>query len=187
VWRSVSAVRLEELFVAAAVGLGALPLMPAVGVARRANAHQPRIYIDACGAAFAPRSFLFECSTSAGPPPQTRAFDLTYRHYGTGLALAVGEVDVCLGPDSRVQEFCLEGARYRAEAGESYRTYRATFRFFDVVSCTSRMYSGPRLFYGKFSYTFAGRPWETRTHLPPENFFFEDERLKCHPVRLPVR
>jgi hypothetical protein len=132
----------------------------------------------------APQAFLvYGCSTSPAPPPLTRAFDLTYRHYGTALALATGEVDVCLGPNSEVLEFCLEGERFQAEVGQSYHSFPATLRFFDVVSCTTREYPAPRLYYGKFSYTFAGRPWETHTDLPPNRFAVPGP-AKCHPVKL---
>jgi len=83
-----------------------------------------------------------------------------------------------------VLEACLEGAQYQAERGQSYRSFPATFRFFDVVSCTSREFPLPHLYYAKFSYTFAGRPWETRTDLPL-NRIGVNEPAKCHPARPP--
>jgi hypothetical protein len=176
------------MFVAVAVSAAALASMPAVSLARHAKAHLPRIYISLCGTpAVAPPRFLFgPCGDALGPLRQAEALDLKYRHYGTGLVLASGEVRVCLGPSSQVLALCGEYPEYPKEE-PSFLSYPAAFRFFDVVSCTSRVYVIPSLFYGKFSYTFAGRPWETRSHLPPNNFFVEHERLRCHPVTLPRR
>jgi hypothetical protein len=190
-WRIGAAVRLGGVFVAIAAGVAALALMPAASLARRMKAHLPRVYVgDTCVPELAPRAFVvYGCSTSPAPPPLTGAYDLTYRHYGTGLALATGKLAVCLGPKSQVLEACLEGERYQAEAGQSYLSFPATFRFFDVVSCTTHEYPGrpvPRLYYGKLSYTFAGRPWETHTDLPPDRLA-ESRPAKCHPVRLSRR
>jgi hypothetical protein len=186
-----AAVRLGRLFAAAAVGLVALALMPAVTLARRVKPPSPRIYVYVHDCApfsiVAPVRLFGFCSTSPSPPPLTRAYVVKYRHYGTGLALGTGELEVCLGPHSEVLEYCLEGEHFQAERGESYSSFPASFRFFDVVSCTSHNYPVPRLYYGEFSYTFDGRPWETRTDLPPLGSREHYVPAKCHPARLPTR
>ncbi|HTY96066.1 MAG TPA: hypothetical protein VMB91_03430, partial [Solirubrobacteraceae bacterium] len=100
-----------------------------------------------------------ECPEGVGTVQVPEAYDLTYRDYGAPLARASGEVRLCLGPQSRVLKYCGEYPGYPA-AEPQYLSYPAVFRFFDVVRCTSHVLSGQRLFYGKVSYTFAGRPWE---------------------------
>jgi hypothetical protein len=166
----------------------ALAITPSASLASRARARQPRIYINVCGPELEPRAFnLWGCSTSPAPPPLSRAYGLTYRHYGTSLALARGMVDVCLGPGSEVLEFCFQLPQDRAERGESYRSFPALFRFFDVLSCTSQELPAPHLYYGKFSFTFAGRPWETHAFVIPNRRFVSPGPAKCHPVRLSKR
>ena len=179
----------KHLLVAAVVGFAAVALTPSTSLAGRVKPRQPLIYVNVCSPQLAPRAFgLFGCSTSPAPPPLTRAYGLSYRHYGASVALANGMVDACLGSDSQLLEACLEGERFQAERGESYRSYPAEFRFFQVVRCTSREHPRPRLYYGKFSYTFAGRPWETRTNLPPaRGGDAAAGPAKCRPVRLPRR
>jgi len=167
------------------VALAAVALTPAVSLAHPTKPHTPLIYINSCGTKVAPKLWLFGCTNALGPLRQTEAYDLTYRHYGTGLALASGKMNVCLGPGSKVLAFCAEAA----PAEVAYLSGPASLRFFDVVRCTSDAFSAPRLLYGKASFTLAGRPWETVTN-PPTTYPgspAESEHLKCHPVKLARR
>jgi hypothetical protein len=189
-----AAVLKRALLVAVAVSVASLALMPAASVAHHTKAGLPRIYMASCLpvgpqwaiSTVAPRAFRVGCvpDVALGPQRLEEAYDVTYRHYGTGLALGFGKVRVCLGPNSEVEEACTQHTGYPYP---SYLSYPASFRFFDVVRCTSPVYSGPRLLYGKFSYTFAERPWEIRTNLMPSELARENEPLRCQPVKLPRR
>jgi hypothetical protein len=166
-----------------------LAITPSASLASRAKPHQPRIYINNCGPELEPPAFGLwgGCSSSPAPPPLSTAYGLVYRHYGTRLALASGMVDVCLGPGSEVLEWCFQLPQDRAERGQSYRSFPAAFRFFDVLSCTSQELPAPHLYYGKFSFRFAGRPWETHAFVIPNRRYFWPGPAKCHPVRLSKR
>ena len=156
-------------------------LFPSASLAARAA---PRIYIAGCDTPFfEPRSFIFECSPAVDPPPTPRAYGLTYRHYGSSVAFASGWVSVCLvGPPEQLQ-VC--PYTYPQPPDKSEHTFAASFRFFDVISCTGGLSRyGTHLYYGEFSYTFAGLPWASSAR-PFTDAGGPAQQPICRPARLP--
>jgi hypothetical protein len=167
---------------AALAGTIALALLPSAGRAKGAPGN-PRIYVAGCSQPFfAPRSFAFECSSAVDPPPTPHAYGLTYRRYGAAVALASGLLKVCLvGPPQQLRVCPYE---YPQPAEVSEHAYTASFRFFHIIRCTGGITGfGTHLYYGEFSYTFAGLPWVTRTR-PFTDVGGPDQQPKCRPAHL---
>src|SRR5271165_4887514 len=163
-------------------GMVAFGLLPHAARANR-SPRKPRIYVAGCSEPlFAPHSFEFVCGSEPDPPPTPRALGLVYRHYGSTVAVASGWLRVCLVGAPQQLHVCPYG--YPQPAEESRHTYPASFRFFDVISCTGGITGfGTHFYYGEFSYTFAGLPWTTRPR-PFTDAGGPDQQPKCRPAHL---
>lgn len=193
-----SRLRIRQVAAAALAALVcSLGLTPTASraLAHPASRRLTRIYIvNRCGEseAIAPGELLLSCSGAATNLPF--AAGLTDRHYGSAVVVAAGVVDVCLisppgqplGPPSGWRR-CPEADLSPAERSEAERhAFPAHFRFTDVVRCRGRKgldrYRS-RLFYGRLSYTFAGKAWTRESNLPAEFSNGEKaERERCHPI-----
>lgn len=177
-----------------------LALVP-VARADRAASRRPKIYLSTCeNVVVAPRSFEVVCVAPGGLLGTTfpsTAEHLIYRHYGSGVALATGVIHACLLGPVQDLRLCPEGLLPPSEEAEtSGRVLPASFRFFDVVSCTrvdaqfppgkSVFYVRPHLFYRKLSYRLAGQAWNTRSIMPRNEV---DTRVQptCQKAMLRVR
>lgn len=143
------------------------------------------IFIAGCWgrAAVAPTTFPFECTSGLAAPPLPYAYGLKYRHYGTKVATATGSVWICLEGEPALFRRCTRPWGVAEWPEESAHTFRASFRFFGVQHCSGGPNKiTPGLYYTRIGYTFAGRAWETLSHLP----FVEgadEQQPACHPWR----
>jgi hypothetical protein len=140
----------------------------------------PKIYIvNACGdqEAVAPKYLKLGCS-GAGANFES-ASKLAYRRYGRATAVASATVNVCLlvAPGQALGRFptwrgCPEADLSPQESAEAaYHGFAGSFRFSRVVRCKGggTWHFRDRLFYGEISYSYAGKPWVSRSNLPGES------------------
>jgi hypothetical protein len=186
----------------------AVALFPAVGWAHRTAQKIPKVYISTCDrAVVAPQSFEVVCVSPGGLLGTTFpsfAEHLVYHQYGSAVAHATGTLRACLlGPVENLQ-LCPVGLLPPSEEAETSRGHLlpASFKFFDVVTCThvesfftqrfgsarnkTVFYRSWHLLYAEFSYRLAGQTWNTRS-IMPRNEVETSIQPTCRHVKLSRR